>query len=214
MRTGRTMTVRGDVCSRGLSAPGGRGMLGGVLWGSAPGGVGLVLGEGWVCCGGVSAPGGGVCSGSVLGGCAWGVCARGCLFLGDGSALGGWCLLPKGGVCSLRGGVYSWGVCLLGGVCFRGMYHMTYPIMHLMLPVCCLHVNWDSTLVQLLIYCWPIACWDITTPPLWTEWMKDTCKNITFANYVLRCGNYKKNLYEHIFELINWTRQTPAKWIE
>ena len=30
------------------------------------------------------------------------------------------------------------------------------------------------------------ACWDATPFPLWTEWLTDTCKNITFANFV--CG--------------------------
>ena len=53
-----------------------------------------------------------------------------------------------------------------------------------MLPECCFHTNWDSIPVQLLIKCWPIACWD--TPPLWTEWLTDRCKNITFANFL--CG--------------------------
>ena len=48
----------------------------------------------------------------------------------------------------------------------------------------CLHTNWDSTPVQLLIYCWPLHD-GITTPP-WTEWLTDRCKNITFTNYV--CG--------------------------
>ena len=45
-----------------------------------------------------------------------------------------------------------------GGVC-PGVYHVTYPIIHLMLPVCCLLTNWDPPTVQLLIYCrlvmWP-----------------------------------------------------------
>ena len=27
------------------------------------------------------------------------------------------------------------------GVSIQGVYHVTYPIMHLMLPVCCLHTN-------------------------------------------------------------------------
>ena len=44
------------------------------------------------------------------------------------------------------GGVSAWGVsswgCLPGGGLPRGdVCHVTYPIMHLMLPVCCLHTN-------------------------------------------------------------------------
>ena len=101
-------------------------------------------------------PWGGVVPGGVVpGGCGPGGCGPG------GCGPGGlvWGVLPGGvvlGGCGPRRGVP-------GGVS-GGCYHVTYPIMHLMLPVCCLHTNRDSTLVQLLIYCWPIACWD-TTPP-------------------------------------------------
>ena len=47
----------------------------------------------------------------------------------------------------VQGGVPSQGVCLpMGAAWGRGGYlsrgcHVTYPIMHLMLPVCCLHTN-------------------------------------------------------------------------
>ena len=40
---------------------------------------------------------------------------------------------------------------LTKGESARGVYHVTYPIMHLMLPVCCLLTNWDPPTVQLLI---------------------------------------------------------------
>ena len=49
-------------------------------------------------------------------------------------------------------------------------YHVTYPIMHLMLPVCCLHTNWVSTPVQLLIYSVTQVHVGIHPPPPWTEW--------------------------------------------
>ena len=87
--------------------------------------------------------------------------------------------LPGG--CLPEGGLSGWGLpegglpgrLSEGG---RGVYHVTYPIMHLMLPVCCLLTNWDSTPVQLLIYCWPIACWDTPPPPCGQT---DACKLIT-----------------------------------
>ena len=55
--------------------------------------------------------------------------------------------LPGG--CTCQGGVPAGGVylpggctCPGGGVPARGgVYHVTYPIMHLMLPVCCLLTN-------------------------------------------------------------------------
>ena len=58
------------------------------------------------------------------------------------------------------GGVRSGGACMVWGCACQGVcvYHVTYPIMHLMLPVFCFHINWESIPVQLLIYCWPIAC--------------------------------------------------------
>ena len=65
-----------------------------------------------------------------------------------------------------------------------GSAHVTYPIMHLLLPVCCLHTNWDTSTVHLFIYCclfmWPARHAGIPPPREQT----DTCKNITFANYV------------------------------
>ena len=33
---------------------------------------------------------------------------------------------------------------------------------------------------------YPSMHWGRTPPPLWTEWLTDRCKNITFANFV--CG--------------------------
>ena len=70
--------------------------------------------------------------------------------------------LPRVGVCPggvCLGGVYLEGICLgcvclggvcLGGVCLRclsrgclpmGVYHVIYPIMHIMLHVCCPYTN-------------------------------------------------------------------------
>ena len=107
---------------------------------------------------------------------------------GGGFSIGGgpWLVLHLGGVLhprggfSIRGGAFS----IPGGVLHpggspsggspsqgEGVYHVTYPIMHLMLPVCCLHTNWDTPTVHLLIYClvmWPAMHPGIPTP-LWTD---------------------------------------------
>ena len=87
-------------------------------------------------------------------------------------------------------GVYLPGVYLPRGcTCPGDVYHVTYPIMHLMLSVCCLHTNWDTSTVHLLIYCclvmWPARHARIQPPPPRCG-QTDACKNITFANYV--CG--------------------------
>ena len=95
------------------------------------------------------------------------------------------------------GGVWPY---ILGGA------HVTYPIMHLDLPLCCLLTNWDWTPVQLLIYCLPSACWDrshghISPPPPLSDRMTNTCKNITFTRYATRAvimGN------ERIDTMLNW----------
>ena len=74
--------------------------------------------------------------------------------------------------CLLRG--WWVGVSAQGGGCLPGRCHVTYPIMHLMLPVCCLNTNWDPATVQLLIYCWLIM-WPArhagihTFSPLWID---------------------------------------------
>ena len=47
--------------------------------------------------------------------------------------------VPVQGDVSVQGGLP--GGCLHGGVSTQGGYHVTYPIMHLMLPVCCLHTS-------------------------------------------------------------------------
>ena len=81
----------------------------------------------------------------------------------------------------VSGGCTCWGVYLGGGVpalgVYLGVYHVTYPIIHLMLPVCCPVTNWDWSPVQLLILClvmWPVVHVGIQpTPPPWTEWQ--TC---------------------------------------
>ena len=77
--------------------------------------------------------------------------------------------MPAQGVCLPAQWVPAWWACLTGG----GGYHVTYPIMHLMLPVCCLHTNWDTSTVHLLIYCclvmWPARHAGITPTPLLTD---------------------------------------------
>ena len=53
---------------------------------------------------------------------------------------------------------------------------------------------WDTPLEETCKACWDTtctACLDTSPPPPptatpWTEWLRDTCKNITFANFV--CG--------------------------
>ena len=68
--------------------------------------------------------------------------ARSLTMMEGGVPAPGGCLVPGGGVpapgrmSGPKGGVWSQGGCLL----LEG-YHVTYPIMHLMLPVCCLHTN-------------------------------------------------------------------------
>ena len=71
-----------------------------------------------------------------------------------------------------QGGGLSWGV-----------YHVTYPIMHLMLPLCCpghqlrLIISVAAYIVFGHVTCG--AYWDTTLP---MDRMTDTCKNITFSN--------------------------------
>ena len=109
----------------------------------------------------------------LLGGCllfVGGVC-----FLGEGCLLlGGLCFL--GGVSASCGGMStSWGVSASGGgICFGGCLPLG--------GVCfwggvCLFPGGGGI----------PACTEADTP-LWTEWMTDTYKNITFANYV--CGHF------------------------
>ena len=82
---------------------------------------------------GVGAPALGYLPGGCT--CPGGVPAQGVpvwvLYLPRGHLPGG-CL--PGGVSAWR--VSAWGVSAQGGVC-----HVTYPIVNLMLPVCCLHTN-------------------------------------------------------------------------
>ena len=73
----------------------------------------------------------------------WGVSPGGYLSRMGGVCLGwgvsGWdggCLSRTGDVC------LGWGVSARDGGCLpRGLCHVTYPIMHLMSPLCCLHTN-------------------------------------------------------------------------
>ena len=89
---------------------------------------------------------------------------------------------PSGGSPWQEGGE---GSPLQGGLLGRGeVYHVTYPIMHLMLPVCCLLTNWDPIAVQLLIYSAGARHAGIPPPPV--NRITDTCKNITFPQLRLR----------------------------
>ena len=96
---------------------------------------------------------------------------------GGGCLLPGGCLLLEGfvllgGVCSW--GVYSQGVSALGGFCSWGVCLL-------------LGVGGGGCVCSQGVCpggCIP-ACTEADTP-LWTEWLTDRCKNITFANFV--CG--------------------------
>ena len=102
--------------------------------------------------------------------------------------------VSPGGGRSVQGGVCPEGVCPGAGDCPRGVctqevYHVTYPIMHLMLPVCCLCSNWDWRAMQLLILCWSCDLArhaGIYTPTLWTEFLAHACENITFPQLLLQ----------------------------
>ena len=96
-------------------------------------------------------------------------------FRGDVSE-GGVCLdgVCVQGECLPRGCVSRMGVCL--GVCVQDGC----------LPGVCVWPREGCVClgaVCLGVYA-PIACWD--TPPLWTEWLTDRCKNITFPQLRLR----------------------------
>ena len=100
---------------------------------------------------------------------------------------GGGCL-PRG--CLPRGVSARGSVCLGGCAC-----HVTYPIMHLMLPVCCLHTNWDPPTVQLLIYCW-LVMWParhagIPLPPP-PRGQTGTCKRL-------------RAVTKHFYPAANWS---------
>ena len=77
----------------------------------------------------------------------WGMC-------GNVGVHGRGCM-ARGHACEGRGHVWQWGAwqgmcvmgvaCVAGGMCVAGGHvggcHVTYPIMHLMLPVCCPNTN-------------------------------------------------------------------------
>ena len=155
MRTTRLLPASPSMhCTRGVSAPGGylplvHGgclLLGGVcsgrcllmgiylplVWGIPASGPKGVPASGLGVWGGLAREGVGHLPGGT---CPEGVPAWGC------TCPGGICLgvVPAQGVSAWWGvclGVSAWGVSAQGGVC-----HVIYPIMHLMLPVCCLHTN-------------------------------------------------------------------------
>ena len=108
---------------------------------------------------------------------------------------------PGRDVCSRGGGGLLRGCLLPGGVCSggsapRGMvYHVTYPIMQLMLPVCCpsptethqqcsclYTAGWSCDLQGMLGY---------PPPLLWTEFLTHTSKNITLPQTSFAGGNYE-----------------------
>ena len=95
-----------------------------------------------------------------------------------------------GGACMAEG--HAWGCTWQGE---WGVYQMTYPIMHLTLPICCLYTKWKAVPMQLLIYCW-LVMWPvqgqlhtgIQPPPL--RGQTDTSKNITFPQLLKwRCNS-------------------------
>ena len=103
-------------------------------------------------------------------------CSGGCTFLGGlYLSRGG---IPAGG-CTCPGGVPSQGVCLPGGVPARGCTCPGgVPAQGVCLPR--VYLPGECTCpggVYLPMY---------SPLPLWTEWLTDRCKNITFANFV--CG--------------------------
>ena len=104
-----------------------------------------------------------------------------CVCLGGASIQGG-ASFPVGGASLPGGEAYFPG----------GGYHVTYPIMHLMLPVCCLLTNWDPPTVQLLIYCWLVMwpAWHAGFPPSpWTEFLTHASENITLPQTSFAGGN-------------------------
>ena len=114
--------------------------------------------------GGVLHPGGGGFSIQGMGGSpSWGVLHPGGFSIWGGSPSRG-----AGGWFSIWGGSPSRGVLHLGGFSIWGVYHVTYPIMHLMLPVCCLHTNWDTPTAPAYILPGHVTCnasWDTQPPP-------------------------------------------------
>ena len=107
------------------------------------------------------------------------LCRGGVPGCGGCTCLAGGCTCP-GGTCR---GVYlpGWGVYLLGGVPAGGVPAQGVP-------------------ARRGCTCWGCTCWGVYLPgdvsqhamgqapltPLWTEWLTDRCKNITFTNFV--CG--------------------------
>ena len=97
--------------------------------------------QGGCLAGEVPAKGGGACLPGGVPACQGGKCLPGGLLAKGGVACQGGACLP-GGVPACQGGVPA----CQGGRGEEeeegeGVYHVTYPIMHLMLPVCCLHTN-------------------------------------------------------------------------
>ena len=116
-------------------------------------------------------------------------------------------MCDMGSMCGGGGGCVAREACVMGSVWQGGMhwgsawqrgmgvYHMTYPIMHLMLPVCYLYTNWKAAPMQMLIYFW-LVMWPvqgklhagITPPP--PRGQADACKNITFPQLLKwRCNS-------------------------
>ena len=118
-----------------------------------------------------------------------------------------------GGVPAWRGtcpgGCTCWGEYMLGGTwpggCLPGGCHVTYPIMHLMLPVCWLRTYWVSAPVQLLIV-WPRCLLGYTPPPPQTEWQTGAkilpCPKLHLQS--VKIGRF------HSISMIQWnTRPLP-----
>ena len=100
-------------------------------------------------------------------------------------------------------GVPARGGGLLEGCLPRGVYHMTYPIMYLMLPVCCPVTNWDWSPVQLLIM------FIITLPILLVaHWFRrsflldnNTVYGLIISFWRLFIGYFKKSVHKHFYGL-------------
>ena len=140
--------------------------------------------------GGVSARGvsawGGVCPGGV---CPGGVSAQRGVSARGGVCPGGVCpgeCLPRGGwgVCLPRG---DWGVCLPRGVCPCDLSHHAIDVTCMLPPHQLRHINSAPAYILLPGHVTCKACWATNPPPPTPPHGQiDTCKNITFANYV--CG--------------------------
>ena len=180
--------------SRGGSPSGGSpsgGVLhlgGSSIWGVPPSGRFSIPLGGSPCRGGSPCQGEGSPSGgfSILGGSpSGGSPSRGVSMPEGGFSIPGGFSMPGGGSPSWGwgGGVLHWG----------GWYHVTYPIMHLMLLVCCLLTETHQQCSCLYSAAWSCDLQGILgyqPPPV--NRITHTCKNITFPQLRLRAVKTKR----------------------